>query len=116
MSEIKCYDVASMVVEEANDRFAPIWKPNEEFLKGFKLCCDAIDLIAQEFGGISYDVEVNEENMEITIVLECDEVIVENDNHILYKLIKRTIRYGFSASEEGNLLITLVFPGIWSKS
>jgi hypothetical protein len=116
MSAIKCYDVASMVIEDANERFAPIWKPNTEFLQGFEMCCDAIDIIAQEFGGITFDVEVNEDNMEITVALECDEIMVENDNHILYKLIKRTIRYGFSASEDGNLLVSLVFPGIWSKS
>ena len=116
MSAVKCYDVASMVIEAANERFAPIWKPDTKFLKGFQACCDAIDTLADEFGGISFDVEVNEDNMEITVVLECDEVIIEQENHTLYNLIMRTIRYGFSTSEEGSLLISLIFPGIWSKS
>ena len=114
MSVIKCYDVASMVIEVASERFAPTMKPNADFVRGFTKCCGDIDQLAEEFGGISFDVEVNEENMEITVILECEEVITEKENHTLYELIKRTIRYGFSASEDGNLLITFVFPGIWS--
>ena len=54
--------------------------------------------------------------MEVTVVLECDEVIIEKDDHILYELAKRTVRYGFSVSEDGNLLVKFVFPGLWDKA
>lgn len=53
--------------------------------------------------------------MDVTVALECDEVIIERDNHPLYELAKRTIRYSFSVSEEGNLIIKFVFPRLWDK-
>lgn len=116
MSVVKCYDVANMVIEDANERFAPLWKINTELLKVFKDYCNAIDSLVEEFGGTSFEVEVDEITMDVTVVLECDEVVIEKDNHVLYELAKRTIRYGFSVSEDGNLLIKFVFPGLWSKA
>ena len=35
-SFVKCFDVVSMVVDEANSQFAPLWKPNEEKYKILK--------------------------------------------------------------------------------
>ena len=115
MGFIKSYDTANFVIEDANERFAPLWKPNADKIKIFEEYCQAIDSLVDEFGGISLDVEVNEISMEITISLECEEIVVEKNNHVLYELIKRTIRYGYSVSEDGNLLIKFVFPGIWDK-
>lgn len=116
MSFIKCYDVANLVIEDANERFKPLWKIDQEHLNIFKEYCEAIDSIAKEFDGESYEVEVDEISMDITIALECSEVVIEKNNHILYELAKRTVRYGFSVSKDGNLLIKFVFPGLWSKA
>ena len=33
MEIIRCYDVASTVIEEATKRFSPLWKIDEEKLK-----------------------------------------------------------------------------------
>lgn len=116
MSFVKCFDVANMVIEDANERFNPLWKINAERLNIFKGYCDAVDSLSKEFDGESFEVEVDEITMEVTVVLECDEVIIEKDDHILYELAKRTVRYGFSVSEDGNLLVKFVFPGLWDKA
>lgn len=116
MSFVKCFDVASMVIEDASERFKPIWKINNEHLDVFKQYCEAIDSFAGEFEGKSYDVEVDEIKMDITIALECDEIIIENENHVLYELAKRSIRFGFSVSEDGNLIVKFVFPSLWERA
>ena len=113
MSFVKCYDVAAMVIEDANERFNPLWKINAEKLDIFKQYCDAADALSEEFNGESFEVEVDEITMNVTVALECDEVIIGRDNHPLYELAKRAVRYGFSVSEEGNLVIKFVFPGLW---
>lgn len=115
MSFIKCFDVASMVIDDATERFSPLWKPNSERLDIFKEYCDAIDKLSKEFDGESFEVEVDEISLEITVSLECDEVIIESSNHILYELAKRTVKYGFSVSDEGNLLVKFVFPSLWDR-
>lgn len=115
MSFVKCFDVAAMIIEDANDRFSPLWKPNSERIDIFKEYCDAIDALSKEFDGESFEVEVDEISLEITVALECDEVIIENSNHVLYELAKRTTRYGFSVSEDGNLLVKFVFPSLWDR-
>lgn len=116
MSFIKCFDVADMIIDEATKRFSPLWKMNEERLDIFKEYCKGVDTLAEEFDGESIEVEVDEITLEVTVILECDEVIIETDNHMLYELAKRTIRYGFSTSEDGNLLVKFVFPSLWDKA
>lgn len=115
MSFVKCFDTASMVIDDATERFGPMWKINGERLDVLKQYCDAIDLLSEEFGGKSFEIEVDEITMEITITLECDEIVIESPEHLLYELAKRTVRYGFSVSEEGNLLVKFVFQNLWEK-
>lgn len=115
MSFIKCFDVVTMVIEEANNRFSPLWKINNDKLSVLKQYSEAIDRLSKEFNGESFDVEVDEISMEITIALECDEIIIEDKNHILYELANRTVKYSFSVSEDGNLLVKFVFPSVWEK-
>lgn len=116
MSFVKCYDVAAMVIEDANDRFAPLWKINTEKLNAFKGYCNEIDSLSVEFDGESFEVEVNEVTMEVIVALECGEIIIDKDNHILFELAKMAVKYGFSVSEDGNLVVKFVFPGLWDKS
>lgn len=116
MSFVNCFDAASMVIEDANERFAPLWKVDAEKLNVFKQYCEAIDLLAEEFDGESYEVEVDEITMEITVTLECGEVVVKSKDHVLYELAKRAVRYGFSAAGGDNLLVKFVFPSIWDKA
>ena len=116
MSFIKCFSIAEEIINEATERFGSSFKVNNEKLSIFKEYCEAIDLIAEEFDGTSIEVEVDEITSEISITLESEEIIIESESHILCELLKRTVRYGFSASEDGNLLTKLVFPTLWVKA
>lgn len=116
MSFIKCFDAASMVIEDATERFKPLWCIDDEKLNVLKQYCDAIDLLSKEFDGESFEIEVDEITMEISIALECGEIVIESDNHILYDLAKRAVKYGFSPSTKDTLLIKFIFPSIWNKA
>ena len=115
MSFVKCFDAASMVIEDANERFAPLWKPDTEKLDMFKQYCEAIDSLSREFDGESFEVEVDEITMEISVTLECDEIVIESKEHVFYELAKRAVRCGFSAAGKDTLLVRFVFPSIWNK-
>lgn len=112
---IKCYDVVSMILDEATSQFKPLWKQNDEKRYILKEYCEAIDEIAAEFCGISYDVEVDEISMEICVCLECDEIIIKTKEHRLYDLVERSIKFEISAGENDMQNVKFVFPGIWDR-
>lgn len=115
MSFAKCFDVVSMVVDEATNQFSPLWVVDKEKYEILKQYCSTIDSLADEYDGESIDVEVNEIDMTVSIILECADVTVQNDNHIFYELVKRACSLGFSVSENGNLNVKFIFPSVWNK-
>lgn len=112
---INCFDVVSMVIEDANNRFTPLWKVDNEKHDILKQYCEYMDKLSTDFNGMSFDVEIDEIQMTIKIVLECTDIIIEQPTHYFYELAKRTNKFGFSVSEDGNLNISFVFPSIWER-
>ena len=117
MSFINCFDVVSSVVEEANERFAPLWRLDQEKYKILEQYCSAIDSLIEEFDGESIEASVGEDTtMYVTIALECPELTVKSKEHKLYDLIERSIAFSFSQSEEENLVIKFLLPSLWVKN
>lgn len=116
MSFVKCFDVVSMVTEEATKRFAPLWKLDRECNRIVKQYCSAIDSLAEEFGGESFEVTVDEIAMTVTIVMECGDITIESRTHKFYSLVQRSRALGFSVSEGGNLNVKFVFPSVWTRA
>lgn len=114
--KIKCFEVVSMIVDEATRQFSPIWAPNEEKYNILKQYCSVIDDLAKEFNGESIEVEVDDINMTIDVSLECWDLKLESSDHIFHKLVKRSVSVGFSVSNDGNLNVTFVFPSIWERA
>lgn len=115
MGFMKCFDVVSMVVEEATSRFSPLWKVNKEKIEILNQYCDILDILSKEFDGESYEVEVDEITMEINIALECEEIVITKKDHVFYDLIDRSVKYGFCVSDDGSLIIKFTFPSVWES-
>lgn len=116
MSFVRCYDVVSMVTEEADKQFGSMWKINQDKQSLLEDYCDIIDEIAQEFGGVSYEVDVDDITMDISVRLVCGDITIRFEEHNFYQLIQRTKAFGFSVAEDNeSLCVTFVFAGIWDK-
>lgn len=115
-SFVKCFDVVSMVVDEANERFHPLWKIDKEKYRILKQYCGVMDSLSEEFGGESFEVEVDEVAMTISISLACQDMTIEQKNHKYYSLAQRAVSFGFSRTEDGLLNATFVFPSVWDKA
>lgn len=113
---VKCFDVLSMVVTEATNQFSPIWKLDEEKYRILEQYCQVIDDLADEFDGVSYDVEIDDIAMTIAITLECQDMNIQTQSHKYYTLAQRAISFGFSVSNDGNLNMRLVFPSVWERA
>lgn len=115
-SFVKCFDVVSMVVDEATKQFAPIWSVNDEKLRILEQYCGVLDSLAEEFDGESFDVEVDDISMTISIQMECQDITIESKKHKYYSLAQRAIAFGFSTTDNGLLNVKFVFPSIWEKA
>lgn len=113
MSFVKCYDVAEMVVDEATSQFGSLLMVDEEKQKELIECCGMIDVLAEKFGGISYEVEVNDETTDITISLVCNEFEVDTTSDYFYELMRKTQKVGFKSYEDEQIQIDFIFSGIW---
>ena len=114
---IKCFDVTDMVIQEAAERFKPIWIINEKYYTTLKSYCSIIDSLAEEFDGESYEVEVDEIKATISIKLECSDITLMSATHTFYSLARQTKAINFTNNPEtGNLVVEFVFPSIWMKA
>lgn len=113
---ITCFDVVSMVVEEATKQFSPLWKLNDENYKILGQYCNYIDELAKEFDGESYEVDVDEIKMTIAIKMECADMTIESKSHKFSELAKRSISFGFSSVGEDMMAVEFVFPSVWERA
>ena len=114
MTFIKCFDVVSIVVDEATRQFSPLWKVNDKYLSVLTEYCSAIDTLADAYNGTAFTVEVDDVEMTIAITLDCSKLSIK-PNNIVSELCKRAIELHLSPSEQGDLEATFIFPSIWEK-
>lgn len=116
MSFVKCFDVTEMVLDEASKQFAPLFRENEERKMILKSYCEVIDSLAKEFNAESFDVEVDDIKMTVSIKMECPDITITSDKHPLYELAGHAIAVHFSHSENDLMVVEFVFPSIWEKT
>lgn len=112
---VKCFDIVNMIIEEADEQFGSLWKINEENYKILEQYCSAMDILAKEHDGEAFEVEVDDIAMTVAIGMECPDFTVRDKDILYYELVKRAVSFGFSTTEEGNLLVKFTFPSIWEK-
>lgn len=117
MGVVKTFDSTKMVLDEASERFARYgYKPNEQNIDILRDYCEAIDEILAEFNGESFEVEVDEESMNIYMTLECGEIVIETPEHKLYKLMDRALGVSFAAAKDcDHVMVKFTFPSLWEK-
>lgn len=117
MEIIKCFDIVDMVLSEASSQFSPIWVEDREKKEILKQYCGVLDQVCDDFGGDSFDVEVDDTKMTIAIKMFCSEMTIESKKHPLFELIKRAKSVAFAYEPESkNMSVRLVFPSIWKKA
>lgn len=115
--QLKCFDIAEMVIGEAAKQFSPIWIVDEEKKEIFKQYCDVLDSISEEFDGEAFEIDVDDVRMTISVKLFCRELTIEDKSHPFYALAKRALSMSFEyEKEDRNMSVEFVFPSIWNKA
>lgn len=115
MPELKCFNVASLVIDEATEQFSPLWKVDKEKLTIFNQYCTVIDELVNEFGGLELTVDVDDIKLTISIEVVCEDITIQESKHRFYDLAERAIELSFMKSEDGDVVVRFVFPSIWER-
>jgi len=115
---VKSFDYTKMVLDEATEKFSKFsWDLNEKKVDILKDYCDAIDEVLRATDGESFEVEVDEDTMNIYMTLSCANVVMESEEDKLYKLIDRALVVSFAAAKDCyHVLIRFTFPSVWEKN
>ena len=115
--DFSSYLVADFVLSEANNQFAPLFKPSEERLEVFKQYCSVIDKLVGDFGGTTLEVEVDDEDMSVHMKLELEELVVDDHERAMFtQLLERTVSFRVEHGEGDTILLHFVFPSLWEKA
>lgn len=115
-SFIKCYDAVSVVIDEATIQFAPLLKENKEKRKILEQYCDAIDTLAKQFNAIEFGATVDETKTTVEIEMVCPEMALRSNTHAYYALAEKAVTFGFSVSNDGDIVVRFEFPSLWEKA
>ena len=119
MEELKfsSFDVAQMVFDDANERFAPSFVLQEDRLETFRQYCSVIDMILKEFNGETLEISVDEISMQVTVRIGIDSLIVDRpERSLIMELLSRAVSFAMEGGDDSPLLLTLVFPSLWGRA
>lgn len=115
MSFVKCFEAVTMVTDEATKQFGSLLYEDADKKHELQEACEMIESLANQFGGVAYETEVDDETTEISISLTCAEFETDAASSKFYELLKRTKKVGFKAAEKDKVEVTFTFDGIWSS-
>ena len=105
-----------MVLEDANERFAPLFQPVQERVDFLKQYCDAFDVLIDEQEADSFNVEVDENDMTVHIDLVMMTVECSDSQPQLGQLIQRAMKFSVKDEDGTNLRLSFVYPSLWEKT
>lgn len=116
--EVKCFDVVSMVVNEATSQFAPLFKVDDEKYDILKQYCEAFDKMAEEFQGEAFGIDIDDETMTVSVSITTPDMIIDKPHHLCCELAKRALQIDFNKDDEYEDMVctTFMFPGIWERA
>lgn len=76
------------------------------------VACNWIDVIVNEFGACELSADIDENN-DIIISIVLEDMIVDNNKHIFYRLLPLTKRLDIEHLSEDAFKMNFVFDGRW---
>lgn len=116
MSFANCFDVVQMVTDEASTQFAPLFCGNKEAKAILHQYCDAIDVLAREFDGVTFEASVHDESMEVSVTFERPDIVIRMQKHHFYDRVEHSNAVRFSHGEGDTAAVEFVFPSIRNRT
>jgi hypothetical protein len=106
-----------MVIDEATDRFAPLFKPVESDIGIFKEYCEeCFDKIIADQDVEAFTCEVDEDTMDVSVILEMFTLESGDPNSPVQKLMHVAKSFRVTNPDGENVKVTFTFPPLWEKA
>ena len=112
MKYFNYFNIVKLVTDEASNQFSPLFSENSLKQSRLKSQCDCINKIANQYNGISCEIEIDSITMEIRIMLTLA------DKHLALSSINcpQPVKSEIYLNEDNLICLDFLVPGIWSKS
>lgn len=110
-----CKGFVDDLISEASAEFSPAHTLRKNAQERLNKVCELVDALAEELDCESVDVSVNTSSKQLTIMVLCDDIILEERTHPFFELIKMLDSFAFSKCKEF-LRIELNIDGLWERS
>ena len=114
--EFNSYLITKDVVDEATERFSPLWKLDLERWDILQDTCEFIDRMLSEADAEEITVEVNEETKQIVYNIVSPYLVAKDRSAATFSLLECAVTTRFYKQEDsGYFVIEMVFPSVWKK-
>lgn len=113
MKNVNCFDVVSMVVEEATDQYGNLYTLNKESYKMLEQYCTLLDFVAEKANATQFEAEILEIDKTVSLTLWCEELQVNGVRDPFSQLVVRAATCKMSFDHEDVLRINFIFPSLW---
>ena len=115
--KFQCFDVVKMVLEEANDRFSPLFVPVQERVDILKQYCSALDNLMERGDAESFDCEIDEDDMTVHLDIVVMDVTVDDPEHDEFQdLVERANSVKITNENGEYIRVSFVFPSLWERA
>ncbi len=101
----------SSLVSDASSKFKR--ESNSQKIKSFKEVCATFDMVAEKFSGVFYEIEVDEDTLDIVFTLVSEEFETYVSADLFCDLIKMSKRMAFKKYDDEQVEIKFCFDGVW---
>lgn len=111
-----CKGFVDDLLSEVNAEFSPAYTLRKNAQERLDKVCELVDALAEELDCESVDVSVNTSNKQLTVMVICDDIVLEDGSHPFFELIKVLDSFAFSKCGKEFLRIELNIDGLWERT
>lgn len=111
--KINCTEVVKMILNEASERFAPLWIKNERLFEQAMQTCGILDEFCKTCAIESFEIEVNEITMEIQLAITAEHIVIPRQS--IFPLTNASYMEIQPSNESQTVFLLVWIDRIWER-
>ncbi len=116
MARFSSFNVVKPVLKDADERFAPSFRPDPERVKILEQYCEAFDRLIERHDGEEFEISVDEIGMTVKISVTFTEMEVNRGVTEFAQLMERADNVRLSWYDGDHFLAEFTFPSLWESA
>lgn len=113
---VTCLDATNMLLDEATERFKPLFNINNSKAEALRKKCVLIDKMVSMFDCDSLDVDIDEITMNISFTFVCEDFEVSRNDVWFINVLKDAKIVEIDRADDLHIKLKIVYSGVWVKA